>query len=116
MSKKKKGKRIKVEVPTHVTGILKFAQGALCTMVTSFDIWAHELPWIEIHGTDGSLCIPDPNGFNGPVRIRRAREDSWQEVQMTHGYRDNNRGLIMLVPNKEVQTKYPHSRIILSLL
>ena len=92
-SEPKKGTRIQVEVPTHIAGVLEFAQGALCTMITSFDVWAHELPYIEIHGTEGSLSLPDPNSFEGPVRIRRAGEETWQEVPLTHGYRENSRGI-----------------------
>jgi predicted dehydrogenase len=90
-SQAKYGEKITVEVPTHVIGVLEFATGALGTIVTSFDVWAHELPRIEIYGTEGTLSMPDPNTFGGPVRIWR--NGSWSEVPLTHGYPKNSRGL-----------------------
>ncbi len=68
----KRGQKIKVEVPTHVTGLLDFANGAVATMITSFDVWGHTLPHLEIYGSEGTLSVPDPNTFGGPVRLWRA--------------------------------------------
>jgi len=87
------GTRITVNTPTHIAGILDFANGAVATMITSFDIWHHQLPRIEIYGTEGSLSAPDPNTFGGPVYIRGAHDASWQEVTITHGYTKNSRGI-----------------------
>jgi predicted dehydrogenase len=83
-SEPEKGRRIRVEVPTHVAGIVDFASGAVAVIVTSFDVWASELPRIEIHGTEGSMLVPDPNSFDGPVRIRRAGDEAWADVPLTH--------------------------------
>jgi predicted dehydrogenase len=87
------GKKVKVEVPTHITGVLEFAGGAIATLVTSFDVWYAEVPRIEIYGTEGSLSVPDPNGFGGPVRVRRAGAAEWSEVPLTHGYYKNSRSI-----------------------
>ena len=87
------GKKIKVEVPTHVVGVLNFTSGAIATIVTSFDVWSAEVPRIEIYGTEGSLSVPDPNTFGGPVRIRRAGASEWSEMPLTHGYSKNSRSL-----------------------
>ena len=92
-SQPKKGTVIKVDVPTHVAGIMDFANGAVGTIITTFDVWAAELPRIEIYGTEGSLSVPDPNTFGGPVRVRRAGAVEWSEVPLTHGYADNSRGI-----------------------
>jgi len=92
-SEPKHGQKIKVDVPTHVTGILDFASGAVGTVLTTFDVWAADLPNLQIFGTEGSVVLPDPNGFGGPVRVRRAREKTWQDVPLTHGYTENSRGL-----------------------
>ena len=89
----KHGTVIDVEVPTHVAGVMDFASGAVGTIVTSFDVWAANLPRIEVYGTAGSLSVPDPNGFGGPVRVRRAGADAWTEVPHTHGYAENSRGI-----------------------
>lgn len=87
------GTVIDVDVPTHVVGTLEFAGGAVGTIITSFDVWAANLPRIEIYGTEGSLSVPDPNGFGGPVRIKRPGDDQWYEIPLTHPYRENSRGL-----------------------
>jgi len=92
-SQPKFGTVIKVDVPTHVAGIMDFANGAVGTIITTFDVWAAELPRIEIYGTEGSLSVPDPNSFGGPVRIRRAGAGEWSEVPLTHGYAQNSRGI-----------------------
>ncbi len=92
-SQPKAGTKIAVEVPTHVTGQLDFAGGAVGTIITSFDVWATELPLIEVHGTLGTLSVPDPNTFGGPVRVRLAGEREWRAVSLTHGYAENSRGL-----------------------
>lgn len=89
----KYGTKIKVEVPTHVAGVIDFDNGAIGTIVTSFDVWNAQLPRIEIYGTDGTLSVPDPNGFGGPVLIRRQGASEWSEIPLTHGYVENSRGI-----------------------
>jgi len=107
-SKPKFGERIKVEVPTHIAGIMQFASGAIGTIVTSFDVWGGNVPHIEIYGTEGTLSVPDPNGFGGPVRIRRAGAREWSEVPHTHGYSENSRGLGVADMAYALRTGRPH--------
>ncbi len=86
------GERLKVEVATHVTGILDFASGPIGTLTTSFDVWHSHLPRIEIYGTEGSLSVPDPNIFGGSVYVRQAMAKEWSEVPLTHAA-DMGRGI-----------------------
>jgi len=88
-----RGQVIKVNTPTHIVGVLDFAAGAIATIVTTFDVWSSELPRIEIYGSKGTLSLPDPNTFGGPVRLRLAGEQTWTEAPITHGYTQNSRGL-----------------------
>jgi len=92
-SQPKYGQKVRVEVPTHVAGIMEFHSGAVGTITTSFDVWAGQVPRIEIYGTEGSLSVPDPNGFGGPVRVRRAGTGDWSEVPLSHGYAENTRSI-----------------------
>jgi predicted dehydrogenase len=87
------GTVIDVEVPTHITGVLDFANGAVGTIITSFDVYSHTLPFIEIYGTEGTLRVPDPNTFGGPVYVKRYREENWSEIPLLREYRENSRGL-----------------------
>lgn len=89
----KYGTKIDVEVPTHVAGVMDFESGAVGTIITSFDVWHADLPRIEIYGTEGTLSVPDPNGFGGPVRIKRAGETEWTTMPLTHGFGGFHRGL-----------------------
>ncbi|WP_031512938.1 Gfo/Idh/MocA family protein [Streptomyces sp. NRRL F-5123] len=84
------GQRFPVEVDTHVTGVLEHAAGALSTLVMSFDIHAAHLPRIEVHGTQGSLGVPDPNGFDGPVELFTG--GAWQQLPVSAGHRGAGRG------------------------
>lgn len=78
------GARIKVDVPTHVAGTLQMASGAIATLITSFDSWGHNLPRIEIYGSTGTLSVPDPNTFGGPIYRRRADSQEWEEIALSH--------------------------------
>ncbi len=66
-----KGKTIDVEVLTHYSGLMEFANGVVANINMSFDVWHSNLPCIEIYGTAGTLIVPDPNMFGGPVKVLR---------------------------------------------
>ncbi|GAA5141303.1 Gfo/Idh/MocA family protein [Pseudonocardia adelaidensis] len=90
----KAGTSFDVTVDSTITGILEHASGAVSTLVMSFDIWAARLPRIEVHGTAGSLSVPDPNHFAGPVELYSASavDDGWVDLGATAGYVDSGRG------------------------
>ncbi|MBP6506671.1 MAG: Gfo/Idh/MocA family oxidoreductase [Opitutaceae bacterium] len=79
------GKRVKVEVPTHYSGTMDFANGAVGTIIMSFDTWpVPDQPCIVIYGSEGTMIVPDPNRFDGPVKVRRAKESAFVEMPHTH--------------------------------
>lgn len=102
------GTVIDVEVPTHVAGILDFSAGSVATIITTFDVWASDLPRIEIYGTEGTLSVPDPNTFGGPVRLRRHRETEWSEQEIIFGYTVNSRGLGLADMAHALSDQRPH--------
>jgi predicted dehydrogenase len=83
---------IKVGIPTHITGILDFASGAVGMIVTSFDVWSHSMPFIEIYGTEGTLQVPDPNCFCGEIKLRRFREEAWSAIPLKAPGPDDTQG------------------------
>jgi len=89
----KRGEKITVRTPTHISGLLDFASGPVATLITSFDVWQSSLPRIEIYGSQGTLSLPDPNTFGGPVRLWRASTQVWEEVPLIEGYTENTRSL-----------------------
>ena len=87
------GQIVEVEVPTHVNGLLRFHNGAVGNIITTFDVWGSTLPWIEIHGTRGSIQVPDPNGFGGQVMLKQYFDSEFKPYPTTFGYTVNSRGL-----------------------
>ncbi|MBL4576433.1 MAG: Gfo/Idh/MocA family oxidoreductase [Opitutaceae bacterium] len=79
-----KGTVLPVEVPTHLTGTIDFANNLTATIIMSFDVWGNHLPMLEIHGTEGTLCVPDPNDFEGTILLKKGREKEWTEIPHTH--------------------------------
>lgn len=79
------GTVIRPDVPTHYAGSIQFENGAICTIVQSFDVWGAQFPrCIEIYGTEGSLSVPDPNTFGGPVALLQGGQREWQDVPLSH--------------------------------
>ena len=87
------GDRFPVGVDTHVTVLLRFASGVVATLLTSFDVAATDLPRFEVFGEDGTLALPDPNTFGGPVRRRASLDTPWEELPLLPGFTGNARGI-----------------------
>lgn len=77
----KDGHSIPVNVPTHYSGVIEFASGAAATLITSFDIWKTHLPVMEIYGEQGTLAIPDPNGYKpDEIRLFTPEAEQWEQI------------------------------------
>jgi predicted dehydrogenase len=97
-----------VQTPSHIVGVMDHANGAVSTITTSTDVWPTELPRIEVYAETGSLSVPDPNTFGGPVRLRRPGESQWIDVPLTHGYVVNSRGLGLADLANAIRDGHPH--------
>lgn len=97
-----------VEVDTHVTGVLTHESGALSTLITSFDVVASDQPRLEVHGSHGSISVPNPNRFDGEVRIQRAGEPDWQAIAPSAGYVASARGIGVADLAKNLAHSRPH--------
>lgn len=89
---------IKVETPTHLSGVLDMESGAIVDLTTSFDVYGE---WsrnpVTIYGSEGTLRVPDPNGFGGPVFLKRGGDKEFTEVTpFEHGFEVNSRGVGVL--------------------
>ena len=76
-SQQHSGRHIPVEIPTHIAGTLDFTAGPVGTLITSFDVWGHHLPRIEIYGSEGSLSVPDPNGGDNRIQVYKPAKKEW---------------------------------------
>jgi len=97
-----------VQVPTHVSASLEFLRGPIGTFVTSFDVQASNLPRIEIYGTEGTLSVPDPNGFGGPVKLKLANDDEWREIPLSCSSVEPGRGLGVAEMALAIRENRPH--------
>lgn len=103
-SQPKCGEVVKVEVPTYVTGILNFENGATGTIFTTFDVCYPGQARLEIYGTKGTLFAPDPNTFGGPVRLLRQEGGEVREVPLCFDYAENSRALGLADMAKALRT------------
>lgn len=103
-----RGEKYIVETPTHITGTIDFESGPVGTIITSFDVPKHTMPRLEIYGTKGTLRVPDPNTFWGPVAYWVDGAEDWQEAPLTFGYADRFRGLGVADMAYGIRTGRPH--------
>ena len=90
------GPDIPIEVSTHSAGTLDFVSGPIVTVITSWEMWAARLPYIEVYGTEGTLDAPNPDVFTGNPVLRRGEPrdlsfephppggGDWREIPMSH--------------------------------
>lgn len=122
-SSPKAGEKIPVDVDTFVSGNILFESGAIARVFMTFDVFYKKQSSFEIYGTKGTLVVPDPNTFHGPVLLYRPEDDefgpsvdpgllppvnhryeSFKEVPLMFDYRDNFRGLGLADMAKALET------------
>ncbi|MEV8290751.1 Gfo/Idh/MocA family protein [Streptomyces niveus] len=74
--------RFEAGADNQVTGLLEHEGGALTTLVINSGDREGRLPHIEVHGTEGSLSLPDPDGSDGPVELHRAG-GTWEPLPVS---------------------------------
>ncbi|MCL1987270.1 MAG: Gfo/Idh/MocA family oxidoreductase [Firmicutes bacterium] len=102
------GKIVDVNVPTYTMGLLQFDSGAIGSIFTTFDVHVANVPIIEIYGSDGTLAVPDPNTFGGPIKLYRPEQREFKELPLTFGYPENSRGLGLADMAKAIETNRSH--------
>ncbi|MCD4753866.1 MAG: Gfo/Idh/MocA family oxidoreductase [Anaerolineaceae bacterium] len=102
------GDTFKVEVPTHITGVLDFEQGAIATIITSFDMHTHNLPKIEIYGSEGTISIPDPNQFGGEVKVWTSSSGEWETIPLLESRSETGRSIGVADMAQAIEQGRPH--------
>ncbi|MBN9031237.1 MAG: oxidoreductase [Rhizobiales bacterium 63-7] len=74
-SQPRSGETIEVKTPTTIQALLEFESGATVTLSASWDVWSHRHANMELYGTEGSIYVPDPNFFGGPVEVSGRDKD-----------------------------------------
>lgn len=120
------GEIIDVDVDTYLAGTIQFSNGAIAQVFTTFDVY---YPFttqakFEVYGTKGSLIVPDPNTFGGPVLLLRPEDMAaapktdpalarkglpdvyagYKEMPLLYDYSENSRALGLADMCKALQT------------
>ncbi|MEV8033575.1 Gfo/Idh/MocA family oxidoreductase [Streptomyces sp. NPDC086182] len=61
------GQAFRADAPTYVAALLETDDHLPVTLTASFDAAATHTPHLEVHGTEGTLVLPDPNFHDGQV-------------------------------------------------
>lgn len=105
----REGESVPVDVDTHVTGVLEHVSGALSTITTSFDSVATKSANIEVHGSTGSLVVPDPNRFDGDVELRELGATEWVTLPASAGYTNAERGIGLIDMLEATEDRAPRA-------
>lgn len=98
------GKQIDVDVSTYIAGTIRYDSGAIGTLFTTFDVYYPFPPRFEVYGSEGTLLVPDPNRFGGPVLLYRHEEKEAKEIPLMYDYATNSRALGLADMAKALQT------------
>ena len=77
------GEMIRVETPDHVCGTIEFESGPVGTIIQSFAAYHptyEQSHPITVYGTEGTIKVPDPNTFDGPVFVRKVSDAQWTQA------------------------------------
>jgi predicted dehydrogenase len=102
------GQMRKVNAPSHVAGLLDFANGAVGQFLMTADVYGTGLPHIEIYGSSGSLRCIDPNNFGGQLYLRKADSPDLVPVENQFGYNSNSRGVGVADMVTAIRSGRPH--------
>ncbi|WP_298860315.1 Gfo/Idh/MocA family oxidoreductase [uncultured Microbacterium sp.] len=109
------GETFPVEVPSTVQVLTSFEAGQHGTHLLSFDSALERHGIVEIHGTEGSIVLPDPNQFDGriayvkPLGVLRdgmSFEQEWIEIPSQGTV--TGRGLGVLDMARAIAEDRPH--------
>jgi predicted dehydrogenase len=109
------GTRFPVEVPTTLQVLTAFESGVQADSTYSFDSALERHGIVEIHGSQGSLVIPDPNTFGGrsayakplvALRDGEAFEQPWIDIEPEGAVVGRGLGLLDMV--RAIAEDRPH--------
>ncbi len=104
----KTGEVVPVNTPTHIMASLEFENGVVGSLGSSFDVWESNNSTLVIYGTEGTLRLPDPNTFGGPIQHLKAGEQEWTDLPLRYGNTVNSRGLGVWDLATAMQAGTPH--------
>lgn len=120
------GEVVDVDVDTYLSGNILFSNGAIASIFTTFDVYYTSQARFEVYGTKGTLVVPDPNTFGGPIMLYRPEDhvkgpavdpalrkldfnpyNNYKEIPLMFDYRENSRALGLADMCKAIETNRP---------
>jgi predicted dehydrogenase len=117
------GEVVDVDIDTYLAGNILFSNGAIASIFTTFDVYYTNQARFEVYGTKGTLVVPDPNTFGGPVMLYRPEDhvrgpmvdpalrkldfnpyNGYKEIPLMFDYRENSRALGLSDMCKAIET------------
>ncbi|MEU4197117.1 Gfo/Idh/MocA family oxidoreductase [Kribbella sp. NPDC026611] len=98
------GEIFAVQVPTHISALIEFQDGASAQSVFSFQSALPRMGLVEIAGTEGTLVFPDPNAFDGDVVLWTEGSDAPQTIPTK---RQSERGTGVLELARAIRADVP---------
>ena len=78
----KKNNKFSVDIPTTYMLDLEFESGSIIQGFLSFDVQNHGRNHVELYGSKGSIIVPDPNMFGGPVCTSKELGSDWNNFSV----------------------------------
>ncbi|UYG16055.1 Gfo/Idh/MocA family oxidoreductase [Brachybacterium huguangmaarense] len=109
------GTTFPVEVPSTISVLTAFEGGQQAQSLLSFDSPLARHGVVEIHGTEGSLVLPDPNRFEGRIALARPLtsatdggpiDQEWIEIEQEGVVAGRGTGLLDMV--RAIAENRPH--------
>jgi predicted dehydrogenase len=102
------GTEFGVDVPTHVGALVEYEGGGAASLMFSFDSPLSRQGFVEITGTEGTMAVPDPNRFDGDIKIhgRDHERGHWETISSAGA--SAGRGLGVLDLARGLRTGVPH--------
>ena len=107
MLAKNKSAALAIAVPTTITGVLDMDRGTTTAVSISCNVLEYYYCHLRLHGTEGTLIIPDPNNFAGEVIVKSFGEEK-RKVPATGPYSENARGVGLADMIQAIAENRPH--------
>jgi predicted dehydrogenase len=91
------GTEFGVAVPTYVAALAEYVGGQAASLLFSWDSPLPRAGFIEITGTEATLAVPDPNRFDGDLRVRKAGDTDWTVIPSQGAAAGRGSGVVDMV-------------------
>jgi predicted dehydrogenase len=100
------GTEFNVAAATYTSALAEYAGGQAATLLFSWDSPLSRWGFLEITGTDATLAVPDPNRFDGDLRIRKAGDTEWTVIGSQGAAAGRGSGVVDMV--RAIRHGEPH--------